>query len=446
MISALLAAAVFSLTDVPAFSAEIAPEGVRLVDTSAGQPKELGYVRLGPLVDLLRHGDALYAAPAAGGLVVIDAQVPTAPVVTARLLDGQLVARIGHLGERFLFLSLDDRSAIAFSVEDPLHPVEAHFAPPEHAARGRVVGVHRGVVTIEGGTSVGFRVGDHVKLLPLGELGSGTGEDPTRPLAIVALTRVDDTQSTALLGRGDTAEVGSVVEETGEDTSGAIVGPHTPPFHWRLAATARPFVALNDSTTTAGALMDGRVDYYFSNLPLRLEAGLAPLGLVVGGTEQHNPAIAFLDVAFSTTYFEFGLGAGFSSLANSSACTALAPCSGAQQLDAVAPVLVFRFGALDGLNLTGTYAPAWSGSRFDASRAIEAAVNIPLARRLTLYLEGGGGTGFDYGEVGMRTYLFGLGGPGTLILSGGVGGAAITDGISEEPGGVAVSLGIETRL
>jgi hypothetical protein len=300
---------------------------------------------------------------------------------------------------------------------------------------------------------VGFKVGDHVKILSHVELSPGEqlaeqqGLAPIQVVTAVArLTRVDATRSIALLSRGDWATVGAAVESTSQATTDSLFAPHTIPFTWRIEAALRPFVALNDNTPSAGFLGDLMVQYYFSSVPLRLEAGIEPLGLVAGGTEQHNPAIAVLDVAYAATYFELGIGAGFSTLANENICTALVACSGNQQVDVVFPVLTGRLGAIDGLNLTGTYAVGWAHNGFDFGRVVEGSLNAPLSRRLTLYVEAGGGTGFAYSEVGVRTYLNGLGGPGTVILSGGIGGAGITDGLSEQPSGIALSLGFETRL
>ena len=81
--------------------------------------------------------------------------------------------------------------------------------------------------------------------------------------------------------------------------------------------------------------------------------------------------------------------------------------------------------------------------------AAQGEINIPLMRRLSLQLAGGGSTTWWFGTIGARTYLRGSGGPGTIVLTGGVGATGITEenydrGIGAY--GPLLTLGIDYRF
>jgi hypothetical protein len=76
----------------------------------------------------------------------------------------------------------------------------------------------------------------------------------------------------------------------------------------------------------------------------------------------------------------------------------------------------------------------------------QGSLNFPLGTRLTLFFDGGGGSGFALFDAGLRTYLGGVGGPGTVILSAGLGFAGVTDNAFNNVGGPALVFGIEARL
>ncbi|HYV46893.1 MAG TPA: hypothetical protein VFA20_18640, partial [Myxococcaceae bacterium] len=77
-----------------------------------------------------------------------------------------------------------------------------------------------------------------------------------------------------------------------------------------------------------------------------------------------------------------------------------------------------------------------------------AELNVPLTRQLGLFGAGGAGeNGWAFGELGVRTYVGGLGARGTVILSASIGYASIFDGPSNEAvGGPSVAFGCEWRL
>lgn len=458
----------------PAFTAEATPEGLRLVATVDGLPQELARVKVGAVKDLLRRGTTLYATLAAGGVVAIDARVPSAPVVTAHFADGQIVDQLAHQGPDVLVLMLASHESLAFGLVDPLHPLPAGPAAAPSVdlfrGRGRVLGVKDGTVVIEGGTAAGFHVGEHVRIRRPGKLSAADAVAKAAGMsaegsvsAVVSLERVEGDRSVAQLGRGDSAEVGDVIEATGEPTTASIVAPGAVPFSWRLQFALRPFVNLNSSSNAVGLLTDAMVSYYFAEAPVRVEAGIQPLGLAAGGGSQHNPLIAVADVAYTDTYFELGIGTGFALLqpvpgvcfatggfTNNNACN---QSNGSTEADPLV-VETLRLGALDGLNVSGMAAIGSSSGTFSSSgsaggfvvRSVRAELNLPVATHFSLYLAGGGASNtYAYGELGARTYLNGVGGPGTLIVSGGLGGAGLSDG-SQSLSGLSLALGFELRL
>jgi len=231
---------------------------------------------------------------------------------------------------------------------------------------------------------------------------------------------------------------------TGEPTSESIMAPRRIPFEWRLSFNLRPFLDTGNSSDAVGLLTDAMVAYYFVGAPIRLEAGVEPLGLSVGGGVQHNPAIAVLDVAYTSAFFEFGIGTGFSVLANSQDLVFSSGPSNASQVDPLI-VQVLRIGQLDGINLIWHSAIASTSGQGFQFRAGEADLNLPITTRVTIFLDGGGGTGYGFGDFGVRTYLGGVGGPGTTIVSLGLGGAVVLDG-DQTLGGPSLLLGLEFRL
>lgn len=444
------------------FTAEAVPDGLRLVTHSGSLEQELVHLPLGPVRDVLRHGSTFYVALVAGGVVVLDARQPSAPVVTAHLAEGQPIEKLAHQGEDLLVVLLSSRETLTFNLSDPLHPLDAGLSAPPPAQgvgilarKAQVLAVRDGTVIIDGGSAGGFYPGERIKirshraLSPQDDLGAQQGLTPLgTTTAVLVLDRVEANRAITHLGRGDLAAVGDSVEATGETPSDSLVAPHWLPFNWQLSFGLRPFLDTNNQNSHAvGLLGDATVAYYFSSVPLRLEAGLEPAGLVAGGRVQHNPVVAVLDVAFASPFFEIGLGTGFSVLA-----TECAPLTGGCASNVVDPLILqtFRLGALDGLNLIWHSAIASTSDQGFMFRSGRAVANVPLTTRVTLFIDGAGGSGYGFGDLGVRTYVGGLGGPGTFILSGGLGFGIISDGgvrqESETVSGPSFMLGLEMRL
>ncbi len=439
----------------PSFGVEPTPDGIRLVTQVNGLPQELSNLKVGPVKDILRHGTVVYAALEAGGVVVIDAENASAPVVTAHLAEGQHVVQFAHQGVSTLIAILEDKGAVSFNASDPLHPVPLEAgtqSPTPFGGKGRVLAVRDGAAAIEGGTAAGFYAGEHVKIVsrahlsPQDQLAEQAGLVPQgTTTAVAALERVEANRSIARLGRGDEAVPGDEVLGTGESLSESIVVPRAIPFEWRVSFTLRPFLDVSDSEDTVGLLTGAMVAYYFAGAPLRIEAGVEPLGLALGGSVQHDPVIAVLDLAFTSSFFEFGIGTGFSVLAQAGMenYETGAYTSAGTQIDPLI-VEVLRIGQLDGFNVTWHSAVASTSGGFQF-RAGDSELNLPITTRVTIFMDGGGGSGYAFGDLGVRTYIGGVGGPGTTIVSLGLGGAGILDG-DKQILGPSLLLGAEFRL
>jgi hypothetical protein len=160
-----------------------------------------------------------------------------------------------------------------------------------------------------------------------------------------------------------------------------------------------------------------RRDYFRE--PIKVGVELAPAGVLAmrGGTGAIANARARL--AWSGDYLELGVATG-----------------GRLQRDArnvPSFAATLRLGSLDGLHLElengyVLFNNFFTGHAALALSDVSGELAIPVARRLTLALLGAYGRDFwAYGILSLRQYVKGAGGPGTVILGGGAGFAALID-------------------
>ena len=94
--------------------------------------------------------------------------------------------------------------------------------PPSLPPRFHVLVVRKGILLIDAGQDAGLKPGDHVALFPQrSELGTEQMTELSSPSSttVVALDRVGANRAEATLGRGDSAQVGDLVERTNESLS-----------------------------------------------------------------------------------------------------------------------------------------------------------------------------------------------------------------------------------
>ncbi|MDP2341849.1 MAG: hypothetical protein Q8O67_12900 [Deltaproteobacteria bacterium] len=489
-----------TLVVLSALLAAPAPAGIDAADVVAVDGAvDLAPLDLGPITATARQGSLLYVATAGGGVAVVDVSDPRAPALVGRVLEGKMVSRLFLDGDRLVALVLAEE-AQSFSLIDPRHPVPAlpalmtsiaptttipATAPPTTtttaatppatttATPGRVVEVHNGRVVFEG---TGFVKGTHVKvvsqrLVDKPDLeGSGTAKVPAGDItAVVAVEEVGAARAMGMLGRGDVADVGDVVESTELPLSESLWLPRRVPFSVRAGFHARPFFGLDTAGFPVGALVDAYVYYSFADVPVALSLDLSPVGFAVFAQDAHYPGTVALGASYVTDWFEVGLGAG-AMVGNEGPCVAEPLFDDEGQVKGFGdPVCenntgftfhqMLRLGALDGVHL------AWASSILARPTGFvlghgRAELGVPVSSRVGLFSAGGvGENGWAFGEIGVRTMFGGTGGPGTVMLSASLGGAGVFDGpgiVSDEGGfvsfqrdvvaGPAVGFGMEWRL
>jgi hypothetical protein len=451
---------------------------------------------LGVVVSEARVGDIRYLALQQGGIAVVD-DGGDAPRLVSTLLPGQAVSRLLVIDGRLVAFVVSE-SVQQFDVRVPHAPVVAlptmpltpstTTTPPpsrvDGATRptkdlpakprvvGKVVAVSEGRVIVDHGVADGFVRGARIKVIaqrlvkkPDLQAGGLAMLPSNEVTAVVALEEAEAGRSMAILGRGDVAMPGDLVELTELPLSESIFLPRRAPFHWRFGFVARPFLGISgDGTFPVGILADGYVTYTFDDLPLTLFAELSPVGTAVFGKEDHYPIVTAVGAAYTTDFVEIGLGGG-ALVGNKGPCQVIVdeidtdrdgiPDQFRERRDERACEgntgatfnQVLRLGALDGIHLK------WSSSIFARETGFvfgvgRGEVAVPVSSRLGVFAGGGAGeNGWGYGEVGVRSFFGGAGTPGTLMLQASLGGAAIFDGPSREViGGPSVAFGLEWRM
>lgn len=476
---ALMITARRALAETPSFVVRPVEDGIQIVEGE----RELGRLALGRVTALAVRGTTAWVALGDGGVAVVDLTQPSAPREVTRVAAGRVIHRLVLSDQELLLVELRPDVRV-LDVSDPLRPVEkasiaaaavpalpSAAAParptstaavrPEPSAQpvARVVQVTRGRVVFDAGVAAGFREGSHVRivsqrLVEKPDLATGgTSQQPSNEVtAVLRIEQADATASLARLGRGDIAYAGDLAALTDEPLSERIFLPRKTPFTTRAGFRLRPFLGIETSSKPVGFLADVYGAYYFETLPLRIEAGVAPAGFAFGGKDAHRPIVAVGTVAYTTDYFEIGLGAG-ALVGNQGPC--VDPVSGVVSSSTSAPCedntgftinQVLRLGAIDGLSIYFQSSIFSRPEQFVMGVA-RGEIQLPLTSRLGLFGGGGGGeNGWSFGDLGVRTYVGGTGAAGTKIFSASLGYAGVFDGPSgEQVGGPSVAFGIEWR-
>jgi hypothetical protein len=455
---------------------------------------------LGVVVDRAVIADVHYLALAAGGVAVVT-MVDGRWVLSQTLLPGQAVSHVMVDGSR-LHAFVIAESVTSFDVRSPgtpllalptmsptttptttatppspLPPPSPPPTPPLSTTESRaivamVVEVREGRIVIDHGSSSGFERGVRVKVIsqrlvkkPDLEAGGVAMRPSNEVTAVVALEEAEAGRAMGILGRGDVAMPGDLVEVTEAPLSESLFLPRRAPFHWRLGFVVRPYLGIGGGGTfPIGVLADGYVAYTFEDLPISLFVEASPVGTAILGNEAHYPGVFTLGATYITDFVEVGLGGG-ALIGNKGPCALIVDevdtdgdgfadqfrerrdersCEGNT---GATFNQVLRLGAIDGIHLK------WSSSIFARDTGFvfgvgRAELAVPVSSRLGLFGGGGGGeNGWGYGEIGVRSFFGGTGAPGSYMLQASLGGAAIFDGPSREViGGPLVAVGMEWRL
>lgn len=466
---------------LPAQAASLADQvgGVRIasrdqLDLLDAAGTSLGTLRIPTahaISDALRIGSQLYVACGADGILVFDLAAAEGPKLVSRIASGRNAVRLTKSGSQLLVI-VAEYGVLAYSLADPQHPqastlgetgspasavpgaaaaspagptqAPAATAPtvalPPAAAEASAARTPARVVKVAGGwvaiTSTSpIAVGDRFllrsqRLVRTVDPTSGRAEQQpsNEPLGIFVVERASASApggpgsgtaggaqyaASGRLLRGSVVRAGDLAEPTSEPAKEPL---HVPRLWYgmsRFYGHLRPMFGV--SPLAYGMLNDFRFEHYF-RVPIKLGVSVAPLAFmtttpigVVSEVRGH--------IGFSSSYFDVSLDPGgilnrFGGLAFSFGFS-------------------FRLGSLDGLNLVfrSSYrltSSRGSGPSFDFYGA-GGEINIPLAKRFTLHLVSEGSQAYIFGTLGLKYWLRGNGGPGTLILDSGIGGMYLHD-------------------
>lgn len=464
------------------------PQTLQLVD-EPGQP-QLSWTVESIILDVLQIGDTLFVACGPRGVLIYalaspPSSPPASPRLVGRIAEGRNVIKLAANGESLLLVAAD-YSTLSFSLADPQKPTPTRLpgqswsgaasavaaglppgsspyaAPPAAVPRSewaQVITVHGGWVTVRlhgaGSTQVGdrFIIRSQRRVRVSDPTGTRSLFAPSnQAMGMFVASHVEGDVASGPLPRGTIAHVGDLAEPTLAPLSAPLVGPQLWYGMGRFYGTLRPILSIaspkSGDNGGFGMLNDFTLEYYF-RVPLKLGVQLGPQGLIVSNRTGLTTELRAL-LSFASSYFELGLEPG-------------------GELHLVGPsrmVLgyMLRIGSLDGLNLIfrNSYVLDFSSGRVEVPLAIvNGEINIPVAQRFNLYFVGGASGSYGYGMTGLKYYLRGGGGPGSLIVQGSVGGAWINDRCLYNPDstntlqcqngsvdgvGPALGLGIDARF
>jgi hypothetical protein len=450
-----------------------------------GQPP-LSLQVVAPIRDVLQIGDVLYVACGPIGVLLYDLGGPGQPPLIGRLAQGRNIIKLAYNGQLLLAVSID-YSAQMYSLADPRNPAPLGgpgAAPPVTPTEGsaaprpvlppppppgpapvaswsRVTGLRNGWITVTAPPNVRIQVGDRFMVRSQRRVAR---IDPTSSHRVYApaneemgmflVTRVRGNAASGPLPRGTVARLGDLAEPTSAPMSVPLVGPQLWYGMGRFYGSLMPMIAVGGALGRdwpgdgVGLLSQFTLEYYFK-VPIKIGVQAAPLGIGAFNQTAVSTEVRAL-LSFSSSYFELGVSPG-----------AELHLVGAQRF-----LLgwMIRLGSLDGLNLIlhNAYSIGTVGNpgRVDFA-SINGEVSIPVAQRYALHLVGGGASSYAYGTLGLKHYLRGGGGPGTLIIHAGAGAVYLSDRclanrdstnyaqclLRESQGfGPALSLGLDARF
>jgi hypothetical protein len=294
--------------------------------------------------------------------------------------------------------------------------LQARDAVPE----GRVTEVLLGEVVINLGREYGLRHYDRVEFSVETDLEVGHERVRQRRIVAVGVVRaVSERFARVELGIDERVPLGAIARPTASEPTESRSAPPRLGALWHAGFMARPFVALND--LGGGILLDATVGYRFER-ELHLEAGLSPLGWGTGADKPAVvPASGFVKASYDVDLFEVGFGVGIETVHD----TPFPVASGSGALF----VQQLRIGSLDGLNFEALSHAVLFHSEFRFSSFVGRA-QIPVGESYWLtFAGGGGGTGYGFGDLGVRALIRGNGDKGSFFLTITLGGAGVYENV-----------------
>ena len=430
------------------------------VEIVAGQGRGevvIGAVRApGAVYGMVRDGERLWVARGVVGVTLFDLRDLNAPREVFTFAEGTNAVAVAVEGGwlRILYadgsaVSIDPRrlpipGGLPRSPMDLAKPEVALSTSPrtpqQESSRLRVTRIHAGEVRLTGPHEP--RVGERFLLAgappQIADEGEGLGATIR---GVVEVERVVDGAGVATLPRGVIPALGDV----------AIATPTPPrdllrwPRQWRPLTRVQLLIrpAITVHPTGFAMLTEASVDHYFQR-PVRIGVALAPAGFAAqsnpsaldGSLASHGGFGRIMATAgVYTNYFEAGvsLGADLHS----------------RQPHSAAVGASLRGGNLDGFHITLATTLIFPRGAVTFG-GVTADIDIPVRRRYTLNGHVGGSLNWIDASLGLKTWLRGSGGPGTVILLAGFGLVSITEldsgfGVGVHGLGPAVTVGLEWR-
>lgn len=329
------------------------------------------------------------------------------------------------------------------------------LAPTTELSGIAIKNVFNGKVLLNRGKTSGLRVGDRFKVVRKEQFFDEGGIfDGEREVAVLVVDSVSADSARADIWRGDRVNMGDQVEPADSNTYPSLMYPRQ--LHGFVEAEMHLRPLINVGEAGAGILVDDHLTYYAKHYYLGLRN--EPFGIGFSKSGSVFTQSTFGDVGYNSRPFSVGLAVGFTSVygdlqemfditasgdtdeGNETSWEAGQPEEGPWSQDmqhAFALGQCVRLGAMDGLNLsvanTLLFFPGGSKNADDEESeggfiwgGTDIKLSIPLAQRVDLFLEGGGGVmGYAYGAIGVFGWLSGNGGPGSLGLMASAGGEGL---------------------
>jgi hypothetical protein len=408
--------------DEPAPAEEVEEEGVDMDDVGEEEIEEEVIASASASGQVIQHGNIVYSAMGAVGLAVIDVSTPLDPRVIRTIpVEGGVKAL--QIVDETLVVILEDFTTMPFDISDPASPVPQGKGPgqPSEPApaplEGKVGKVKKGWVILDIGREDGVEPG-----MKFAIYGSESG---IYPRAVVTIAEVTDHNASAPLPpRGDAAKGDRAVKTSLTWRSKYWMSPFPEPGYFKMALDFKPIIGVEQGAGSWGFISELELMYKFK-APAELALVLRPGGFAMGDTRRKGGVFEFGamgGVNHRFIAYTWGVG-GHLSVYNEERHVLL--------------LNKIRMGNADGFHVEFFLTWVVPGREGEGMQRIlpttsTFTIDIPIRPKLSLYLQMGGGnlalladddegSGWANFIIGVRSFLRGAGGSGTLILTTGAG-------------------------
>ncbi len=426
-----------------------------------------------------KGGSRVWVACGTHGLLVLNDADGELRAIETRDMGGRVLGFFSRNGSVWARISREHAVAIAGSDEQqelpgpPQRPLPGLAPPPpdltapsavppapkaepaqaEPAQKvvlvGTVVKVVDRDVFVSIGASEGLTLRDKVAIYDGDSLVVGGEQDMNRRRVVVGpVVELWRDRARIRIGVNEYVQVGAQARLTREPATKSRVAPPRVPGVWELRALARPMFSLG--SVGGGVLAELSLGRRTENW--HYGAALNPVGIGADDADGATfPWSGYVFGAFDSKAFSAGLGFGGQSVNNTDVETG----------SGLSIVQLLRLGAVDGLHLAARSSVVIFRSTTNFA-SLEMQGQLAVGDASWLLLRGGGGNvGYGFGEVALRSLMYGNGGADSFFLEVGVGGSVLIDhGCPElEPfvgddfechdqtiGGPMVGIGGEWRL